>query len=178
MHQALCIISLSYVNSNWSYGPEMAKLVFDLCDLDLWPLTLTICMDLTRVNGNDSWKFYDDKMMVTYSEKGVTDGRTGRRTDRQVDGLNHSMSWLVAARNPKRAKIITTIPKIRFLRKTELMSRSIERHQIWRINLDLFDLLGHDCKKLVWPTFGCKVGQNDPIAMKLEIYMSRHLLNV
>ena len=44
-HQALCI--LSYVNSNWSYGPETAQLGFDLCDLDLLPLTLTFCMDIT-----------------------------------------------------------------------------------------------------------------------------------
>ena len=36
-HQALCIISSSYVNSNWSYSPETAKLSVDLCDLDLWP---------------------------------------------------------------------------------------------------------------------------------------------
>ena len=34
-YQALCIISSLYVNSNWIYGPEMAMLGFDLCDLDL-----------------------------------------------------------------------------------------------------------------------------------------------
>ena len=56
-HQALCIISLPYVNSNWSYGPETAKGGHDFCDLDLWPLTLTFCMDITFVNGNNSWKF-------------------------------------------------------------------------------------------------------------------------
>ena len=33
-HQALCIISSPYVNSNSSYGPETAKLCPDLCDLD------------------------------------------------------------------------------------------------------------------------------------------------
>ena len=31
------------------------------------------------------------------------------------------------SQNPKRAKIIAKIPKIRFLKKTELMSRSIQR---------------------------------------------------
>ena len=46
-HQALCIISSSYVNSNLSYSPETVKLGCDLCDLDLWSLTLTFCMDLT-----------------------------------------------------------------------------------------------------------------------------------
>ena len=52
-HQALCIISSLYVNSNWSYCLEMAKLGDHLCDLDLdlWPLTLTFCMD---VIGNNS----------------------------------------------------------------------------------------------------------------------------
>ena len=45
----------------------------------------------------------------------------------------------------------------------------------WRINLDLW---GHDCKKLVWPTFGFKVGQSDPIAMTLKHDMLCHLPNV
>ena len=35
------------MNSNWSYKPETVKLGCDLCDLDLWPLTLTFCMDLS-----------------------------------------------------------------------------------------------------------------------------------
>ena len=64
-HQALCIISSPYMNSNWSYSPETAKLGFDPCDLDLWPLTLTFCMDIISVIGNHSWKFHDDKMMGT-----------------------------------------------------------------------------------------------------------------
>ena len=64
-HQAVCIISSSYANSNWSYSPETVKLGFDLCDLDLWPLTLIFCMDLTLVIGNNSWKFHDDTTKVT-----------------------------------------------------------------------------------------------------------------
>ena len=43
----------------------MAKLVYDLCDLDLWPLTLKFCMNITYVIGNNSWKFCDDAMMGT-----------------------------------------------------------------------------------------------------------------
>ena len=85
-HQALCVISSSYVNSNWSYSPETAKLGYDLCDLDLWPMTLTFFMDIPSVICNNSWKFCDE-----HSEKGVTD----RRTDRQTD------SCLVAAKNNK-----------------------------------------------------------------------------
>ena len=48
-------------------------------------------------------------------------------------------------------------------------------YQIWRIYLHLW---GHDCKKCVWSTFACKVGQSDSIVMKLKLDMSRHLLNV
>ena len=48
-------------------------------------------------------------------------------------------------------------------------------YQIWRIYLDLW---GHDCKKFVWPTFGCKLCQSDPIVMQLKLDMSCHLLNV
>ena len=46
-------------------GPETVKLGRDLCDLDLWPLTLTFCVDLTLDIGDNSWKFQDDKMMET-----------------------------------------------------------------------------------------------------------------
>ena len=48
-------------------------------------------------------------------------------------------------------------------------------YQIWRIYLDLW---GHDCKKWVWPTFRCKLGQSDPIVMQFKLDMSCHLLNV
>ena len=48
-------------------------------------------------------------------------------------------------------------------------------YHIWRIYLDLW---GHDCKKWVWPTFGCKLGQSDPIVMQLKLDMSCHLLNI
>ena len=53
-HQALCTISSSYVNSNWSYGPETAKLGVDLYDLDLWALALAFCIDVTSAIGNNS----------------------------------------------------------------------------------------------------------------------------
>ena len=41
-------------------------------------------------------------------------------------------------------------------------------YQIWRIYLDL---LGHDSKKQVSPTFGCKLGQSDPIVMQRKLNM-------
>ena len=84
------------MNSNWSYSPETVKLGCDLCDLDLWPLTLTFCMDVTFVTGNNAWKFHDDSMMGT-GQKGVTDRRTDRwtdrRTDRQTDWTIHRAAW-------------------------------------------------------------------------------------
>ena len=62
--------------------------VLTSCDLDLWPLTLTFCMDITFVNSNHSWKFHDIMMRGALSKR--CDGRTDRRTDRQTDRLNHS----------------------------------------------------------------------------------------
>ena len=43
--------------SNWG------KLCFDICDLDLWPLTF--CMDFAFVNDNNSWKLHEVSMMGT-----------------------------------------------------------------------------------------------------------------
>ena len=67
-HQALCIISSPYMNSNWSYGPETAK-----WPLWPWPLTLTFCMDITSVNGNNSRKVQDDTMTGTLSKLEIVD---------------------------------------------------------------------------------------------------------
>ena len=53
------------VNSNWSYSPETDKLGYDLCDLNLWPMTLTFCTDITSVIGNNPWKFRDDTVTET-----------------------------------------------------------------------------------------------------------------
>ena len=97
-HKALCIISSSYVNSIWSYSPETG---YDLCDLDLWPMTLTFCMNITSVICNNSWQFRDDAMMGTKSKRcdGQTDRQTDRQRDRQTDRKYHSKSCLVAAKN-------------------------------------------------------------------------------
>ena len=46
-------------------SPETAKLGYDLCDLDIWSMTLTFCMDITFVIGNISWKFCGDTMTGT-----------------------------------------------------------------------------------------------------------------
>ena len=89
-HQAICIISSSYVNSNLSYSPETVKLGCDLCDLDLWPLTLTFCMDLTWVIDNNSMKiswWYNNGNIV----KKVW--QTDSRTDRQMENTICRAAW-------------------------------------------------------------------------------------
>ena len=45
LHQALCIISKPWMNSNWSYGPETLNSgqnwqFYILCDLEIWRMTL------------------------------------------------------------------------------------------------------------------------------------------
>ena len=60
--------------SNWG------KIYFDLCDFDLRPLTLTFCMGITFVNGNNSSKFHGDTMTGTLWKM------YDRRTDRWTDG--------------------------------------------------------------------------------------------
>ena len=85
-HQALCIISSSYVNSNWSYGPESAKLGVDLCDLDLWPWPFAWTSLLSLVITPENF------MLIRcweHSQKGVTD----RETDRQTDWTIHRAAW-------------------------------------------------------------------------------------
>ena len=56
-------------SSNWG------KICFDLCDLHLWPLTLTFCMDIIFVHGNKfSWWYNEGtlwKMCIRWM-----DGRT------------------------------------------------------------------------------------------------------
>ena len=81
-------------------------------------------------------------------------------------------------KNPKHTKIIVKIPKIILLQKRNLYREVYRRPpmcQIWRIYLDLW---GYDCKKSVWPIFGCKLGQSDPIVMQFKLDMLCHLLNV
>ena len=90
-HQALCITSSLHVNSKRSYGLQMAKLGFDLCDLDLWPWPFAwiplVLMVITPENF----------MMIQWQEhceKSVTD----RQTDGQMDVSKCSYSFLVAAK--------------------------------------------------------------------------------
>ena len=75
---------ISSIKLSANCSPETAKSAFDLCDLDLWPLTLTFCIDITFLNGNNSWKFHDDTMRGTLWKR--CDRQTDRQTDRRTDG--------------------------------------------------------------------------------------------
>ena len=57
-------------------------------DFDLWPLTLAFCMDITFVNGNNSWKFRDDTMRVTLWKKCQIS--MDRQTEVFLELLGHS----------------------------------------------------------------------------------------
>ena len=91
----LSIIKLyaSFHHHMWiQTGVTVRKWGVDLCDLGLWPLTLTFCMDVTFVIVNNSWKFHDDTMMGTWWNR--CDGRTDRQTDGETDWTSHIAAWL------------------------------------------------------------------------------------
>ena len=83
-HQAICIISSSYVNSNWSYSPETKIWVVTSVTLtfDLWPWPFAWTLPWSNVITPENF------MMIRWwehSQKGVTDGQTDRQTDGQTD---------------------------------------------------------------------------------------------
>ena len=90
--------------------------------------------------------------------------KTCRKKPRKLRKIQNMQKW-----SPKFESNI--FPKKRNLCR-EVCSRP-PVYQIWRIYLDLW---GHDCKKWVWLTFGCKLGESDPIVMQLDVLC--HLLNV
>ena len=58
-HCKLCVLLHSHMWIQTGVTPQKrpnwGKIRFDLCDLDLWPLTLNVHMDMTFINGNNSW---------------------------------------------------------------------------------------------------------------------------
>ena len=114
------------MNSNWSNGPETAKWGYDLCDLDHWPLTLTVCMDITSVIGNNLWNRWTDAQI-----------------DRQTDWTIHWAAWsqlkikendisIIQHRENKTATINSTKPN-----PTTILKISIESHDA-RAKLAIF----------------------------------------
>ena len=88
---ALCEFKLELCSGKAPIGAKFAL----TCDLDLWPLTLTFCIDIMIVNGNNSWKFHDDTMTEILWKK--CDGWTNRQTDRSVlraNWLQLKISWM------------------------------------------------------------------------------------
>ena len=85
----------------WEFKLELQsgkdKLGFDLCGLDLWPLTLTFRMDITSVIGNYSENF----MMIQWwenSEKGMTHRQLDRQTDERTDGQAEPLIQLLCGK--------------------------------------------------------------------------------
>ena len=70
-------------SQNWD------KNCFNLHDLDLWTLTLTVCMDITSLNGNYSWKLHGGTIAGTLWKK-VSQTDSQRQSYGQTDGLNCS----------------------------------------------------------------------------------------
>ena len=88
-HQALCIISSSFVNSNCSYGTETVKLGCDLCDLDLWPWPFAWTLPWSLVITPENF------MMIRWwehSEKGVTDGHLREKHNRIATRIDEDSS--------------------------------------------------------------------------------------
>ena len=98
------------MNSNWSYSPETVKLGCDLCDLNLWSLTLTFCMDLTLVRVDNFWKFHDDTMMETYQKR--CDMRTDRQTDKRTENTIHRAARSQLKRNETNEKFVFCYVKL------------------------------------------------------------------
>ena len=96
------LYAASYVNSNWSYNPETAKMDFDLCDLDLspWPFAWTSLLSLAITSENF--------MMIRrgeHSERGVTGGQTDGQMGWTIhraawSQLNNIVLWFLASARP------------------------------------------------------------------------------
>ena len=83
------------------------------------------------------------------------------------------------SKNPKRTKIMAKIPKMIFLQKNgTYVKKYTAGHLCTQFEEFIFIYEAMIAKKCVWPTFGSKLGQIDPIVMQLKLDMSCHLLNV
>ena len=89
-HQALCIISSLYVNSNWSYSPETGWVVTSVTlTFDLWPWPFAWTSLLSLVITPENF------VMIRWwehSQKGVTDGQADRRTEPFIELLGRSLT--------------------------------------------------------------------------------------
>ena len=93
--------------------------------------------------------------------------------------INQISNWYLKTCTKKKPGKLRKIQNAQYFHKKRNFCREVYSrppvYQIWRIYLDLW---GHDCKKWVWHTFGCKLGQKDPIVMQLKLDMLCHLLKV
>ena len=103
-HQALCIISSPYVNSNWSYSQKKLNGVMT---------SVTLTFDLDLLHGHHVCQSPENFRMIRWQghcHKGVTygqmdkrtDGRTDGRTDRQTDISVLRAAWSLTDRQTDR----------------------------------------------------------------------------
>ena len=95
LHQALCILSSPYVNSNWSYSPETANLGFDLfvtltVDLLPWPFVWTSLLSMVITPEYFMMIRCDEHCKKVWRKDGRTGRRTGRQTERAIEQLGRS----------------------------------------------------------------------------------------
>ena len=84
-YHALCIIPSPYVNSNWSYDLETAKLGFNLRPWPFaWKSLLSMVITPESLMTIRWWE---------HNEKGVTERRVDRRMDWQTDWTIHKAAW-------------------------------------------------------------------------------------
>ena len=96
-----------------------------------WPLTLTFCIDITSVDGNNSWKFQDDTMTRTLSK------RSDRQTHRQTDGRTE-ISVLRAAWSQLKINSLALLKCSPILGQLErLHSKNTLRHPMITHTIDL-----------------------------------------
>ena len=138
-HQALCIISASYVNSNWSYGPETAKLglIFVILTFDLWPWPFAWASLLSLV-------ITENFLMIRWSCHGNIVKKVWWM-DGQTDGLSHLKSCLVACKS-----IIFKSNEMHYFDKNWWINGSHKKHNfIFAIASNIFTNLARNNSPLV-----------------------------
>ena len=107
------------VRKRLSWVVTSVTLTFDLCP---WPFAWTSLLSLVITPENF--------MMIRWwehSQKGVTNRQTDGRTDRRTDGLNHSWSCLVAAKNI----LYTLIDSLSKLWSHSIMHELKDTQSVW-----------------------------------------------
>ena len=131
---AICKFELELQSGN---APKLGQNLF----WPLWPwplnLTLTFCMGIIFVNGNDSWKFNDDKMTGTLWKR--CHRQMEGWTDRQIDGRMDRSDLRAAWSQLKISRALTPYPPQRL----RIISLNITKMFKPRVLIDKKDVQNH-----------------------------------